>query len=168
MERSCAKPVIRLWNGISDRFPSSCVTHFQYNPSLSYASSANSIPATGSVLVVVNFIISIYAIAGLFTLIFKYVPHAHISWRSAWRGALFTAILFTVGKVLLGVYLGVAFISSAYGAAGSVGCRCSVVYYSAQIFYYGAEFTCVNGRLRDAGVEAAGQLPSQAAKAAGI
>jgi membrane protein len=126
------------------------------------------IPAPGPVLLAINFVISIYAVAALFMLIFKYVPRAHISWPVAWRGALFTAILFTAGKMLLGVYLGIAFVSSAYGAAGSVVAVVVWVYYSAQIFYYGAEFTCVDACLKDTGVDAAKQLRSTAAKAAGI
>lgn len=102
------------------------------------------IPAPGPVLFTVNFIGSVYITAFLFALIFRYVPYARIGWGSAWQGALLTAILFTCGKMLVGYYLGVASIGSAYGAAGSAIAIIVWVYYSAQIFYYGAEFTWVN------------------------
>jgi membrane protein len=102
------------------------------------------IPAPGPVLFTVNFLGSVYVIAFLFALIFRYVPYARIPWESAWQGALFTAVLFTCGKMLVGYYLGVASIGSAYGAAGSAIAIVVWVYYSAQIFYYGAEFTWVN------------------------
>ncbi|MFZ0591817.1 MAG: YihY/virulence factor BrkB family protein [Bryobacteraceae bacterium] len=104
------------------------------------------IPVPGTVLVAINFVAAIYMIAFLFALIFKYVPHAHVDWAEAWNGALFTAILFTFGKMLLGEYLGVASVGSAYGAAGSVVAVVVWVYYSAQIFYYGAEFIWVHSK----------------------
>lgn len=98
----------------------------------------------GPILLIFNFLISLYAIAFLFSLIFRYVSHAHLSWQQVWSGALFTAILFTIGKMLLGFYLGVASVGSAYGAAGSIVAVVVWIYYSAQIFYYGAEFTWVD------------------------
>jgi membrane protein len=106
------------------------------------------IPVPGTVLLAVNFVGGIYMIAFLFALIFKYVPRVQIDWAEVWNGALFTAILFTAGKMLLGVYLGVAGVGSAYGAAGSVVAVVVWVYYSAQIFYYGAEFIWVNSKRR--------------------
>jgi membrane protein len=112
------------------------------------------IPFPPFVLEGVNFVVSIYVIAGLFTLIFRYVPDGSIGWRDGWSGALFTALLFTVGKVILGIYLGMAGVGSAYGAAGSLVAVVVWVYYSAQIFYYGAEVTWVHAlsaqRNRDA------------------
>jgi hypothetical protein len=74
---------------------------------------------------------------------FKYVPAANISWRDVWVGAVGTALLFTVGKLLLGLYLGKASFGSAYGAAGSLVALIVWIYYSAQIFFFGAEFTHV-------------------------
>jgi len=93
---------------------------------------------------------SIAAIAGLITMIFKYVPDVRLSWRDVWDGALATALLFTAGKWLLGLYLGKAAVGSAYGAAGSLIVVIVWVYYSAMIFYFGAEFTRVRAKTRAA------------------
>ena len=106
------------------------------------------IPFPAPLLELVNFVISIYGIAILFALIFKYVPDARICWRDVWSGALFTSLLFTAGKLLLGYYLGVASVGSAYGAAGSLVAVIVWIYYSAQIFYYGAEVTWVHAASR--------------------
>jgi membrane protein len=74
---------------------------------------------------------------------FKFVPARSISWRSVGIGAIGAALLFTVGKALLGLYLGKASVGSGYGAAGSLVAVIVWVYYSAQIFFFGAEFTRV-------------------------
>lgn len=95
-------------------------------------------------------VVSIAAIAGLIAVIFKYVPDVRLSWRDVWDGALATALLFTVGKWLLGLYLGKAAVGSAYGAAGSLIVVIVWVYYSAMIFYFGAEFTRVRAKTRTA------------------
>lgn len=79
----------------------------------------------------------------LFALIFKYVPDAIIAWRSVWIGAAITAALFTLGKLAIGLYLGQSAFSSTYGAAGSLVVLLVWVYYSAQILFFGAEFTQV-------------------------
>jgi membrane protein len=76
-----------------------------------------------------------------FALLFKYVPDAEIRWRDVWLGGLVTAVLFTVGKTAIGYYLGQASVGSAYGAAGSMVVLLVWVYYSALIFFFGAEFT---------------------------
>jgi membrane protein len=88
-----------------------------------------------------NFVISLGVVTGLFALTFKTVPHAKVAWRDAWVGALVTAVLFTLGKLLIGLYLGKASFSSAYGAAGSLVLLVIWVYYSASILLLGAEFT---------------------------
>lgn len=90
-----------------------------------------------------NFVVSIAIIAFLFALIFKFVPAIHIRWRDVWVGAIGTAVLFTIGKFLLGLYLGKASVGSAYSAAGSLVAVIVWVYYAAQIFFFGAEFTRV-------------------------
>jgi membrane protein len=77
----------------------------------------------------------------LFAMIYKYVPREQITWRDVWVGALVTASLFTLGKLVIVVYLGRVAFSSAYGAAGSFLVLLLWVYYSAQIFLLGAEFT---------------------------
>jgi membrane protein len=79
----------------------------------------------------------------LFAMIFKYVPREEIAWGDVWIGGLATACLFSVGKLLIGLYLGRSSLSSAYGAAGSVMVLLLWIYYSAQIFLFGAEFTHV-------------------------
>jgi membrane protein len=78
----------------------------------------------------------------LFAMIYKYVPRESIAWRDVWIGAAVTAFLFTIGKSLIGLYLGRSSFSSAYGAAGSLIVLLLWIYYSAQIFLLGAEFTC--------------------------
>jgi membrane protein len=79
----------------------------------------------------------------LFAMIYKYVPRQSIAWSDVWIGGFVTAVLFTVGKALIGLYLGRSSVSSAYGAAGSVMVLLLWIYYSAQIFLLGAEFTHV-------------------------
>jgi membrane protein len=92
---------------------------------------------------VINFAVSLAVVSGLFALTFKTVPHARVAWRDVWVGAVVTALLFTLGKLLIGLYLGKASISSAYGAAGSLVVLVIWVYYSASILLFGAEFTQV-------------------------
>ncbi len=77
----------------------------------------------------------------LFAMIYKYVPREQITWGDVWVGALVTASLFTIGKAAIVVYLGRVAFASAYGAAGSFVVLLLWVYYSAQIFLLGAEFT---------------------------
>jgi membrane protein len=103
----------------------------------------------------VNFCISIGVITVLFALIFKYVPDAEVQWRDVWLGALVTALLFSVGKLALGLYLGKAAVGSAYGAAGSVIALVVWVYYATQILLLGAEFTQVQARHRGRAIEPA-------------
>ena len=78
----------------------------------------------------------------LFAMIFKYVPREQIVWGDVWVGALVTAVLFSAGKWMIVVYLGRVAFASAYGVAGSFLVLLLWVYYSAQIFLLGAEFTC--------------------------
>lgn len=103
----------------------------------------NVLPLPAAVLQVFNFIVSFVVIAGLFALMFKYVPDVHVAWRDVVVGAIGTAILFTIGKFGLGIYLGKASVTSPYGAAGSLVAVVVWIYYSAQIFFFGAEFTRV-------------------------
>lgn len=86
-------------------------------------------------------LVSFLVIACLFAVIYKMLPEVKLRWRDVWIGALGTAALFTVGKHLIGVYLGSSGVASTYGAAGSVLALLLWVYYSAQIFFFGAEFT---------------------------
>ena len=101
-------------------------------------------------LAAIDAVVSFAGIAFLIALILRYVPDRRTPWREVWEGALATALLFTVGKALLGLYLGKAAVGSAYGAAGSLVAVIVWVYYSAMIFYFGAEFTRVRARAREA------------------
>lgn len=96
----------------------------------------------------VNFAASFAVITLLFMLIFRFVPDAKVEWRDVWLGALLTAFLFSIGKLLIGLYLGKSSFASAYGAAGSLVVFLVWVYYSAQILFFGAELTQVYARER--------------------
>lgn len=106
---------------------------------------SNLLPVPAALLVAFNFIVSLAGIAVLMACILKYVPAAPVDWRDVRVGATVTAILFTIGKWALSLYLGMSSPGSAYGAAGSLVVLVLWVYYSAQIFYLGAEFTHVHG-----------------------
>ncbi len=95
----------------------------------------------------VNGIAGFFLIAAMFALIYKVMPRVHVQWRDVWIGAVFTALLFTLGKALIGVYIGRSGIVSGFGAAGSLVVVLLWVYYSAQIFLIGAEFTWVYANL---------------------
>jgi membrane protein len=86
-------------------------------------------------------VIAFAAIASLFAVIYKALPDAPLSWRDAWIGAVFTAVLFGIGKYAIGLYLGGRGFDSSFGAAGSLVALLVWVYYCAQIFFLGAEFT---------------------------
>jgi membrane protein len=102
------------------------------------------LPLRGAILgELANFVIPLIAISGLFALIYKFVPDVPIKWRDVTVGAVVTAVLFQLGKALLALYLATAAVGSAYGAAGSVVAFVVWVYYSAQIFFFGAIFTHV-------------------------
>ena len=108
---------------------------------------ASSLPGGAVVWQALNFCISLAVVTALFALMFKTLPDVHIKWRDVWVGAGVTAALFTLGKFLLGLYLGSAGVSSAYGAAGSIVALVIWVYYSSQVLLVGAEFTEVYARL---------------------
>ncbi len=101
------------------------------------------LPANEAILQVLNFVVSFGVITLLFAMMFKMLPDARIAWSDVWVGAAMTALLFTVGKFLIGLYLGKSDVGSAYGAAGSLVILLVWVYYSAQILLFGAEFTQV-------------------------
>jgi membrane protein len=101
----------------------------------------------------VTFVVSFAVVTLLFAAIYKVLPDAEIAWRDVWLGSAVTALLFTVGKTLLGWYLANA--GSAYGAVGSLVVFLLWVYYSAQILFLGAEFTQVYARTYGAGIQPA-------------
>ena len=108
-------------------------------------------PAPAAGLEALNFVISFVVITGSFALIFKLLPDVRIAWRDVWLGAAVTSLFFTVGKFLIGLYLGKSAVASAYGAAGSLVIIVVWVYYSAQILLLGAEFTKVWTKRRGSG-----------------
>ena len=99
------------------------------------------LPKAAVVGLVVNQLVSLLVTTGLFGMIYKYLPNVTIAWRDVWIGATATALLFTVGKFFIGFYVGTSGVTSAYGAASSLVIVLIWVYYSAQIFLLGAEFT---------------------------
>lgn len=95
------------------------------------------------ILPAIDLLLSLGLATLLFAMIYKFVPRETIAWGDVWIGGLVTATLFSIGKLLIGLYLGRSSLSSAYGAAGSVMVLLLWIYYSAQIFLLGAEFTHV-------------------------
>jgi membrane protein len=107
---------------------------------------SNLAPGLDTLVQIVNFVVSFGITMLLFAMIFKYLPDVVITWSDVWFGAAATAILFSLGKFLIGLYLGNSSFGSSYGAAGSVIVLLLWVFYSAQILFYGAELTQVYGR----------------------
>jgi len=105
--------------------------------------AAHYLPASGLVMQAIDYVVSFAVIAVLFALIFRYLPDADVQWRDVWPGAAITALLFILGQLGIGLYLGRSAVSSTYGAAGSLAIILLWVYYSAQILLLGAEFTQV-------------------------
>jgi len=94
-----------------------------------------------TVLQVVNQVVSFGIITVLFALMYRILPRVRVGWEDVWIGAAATALLFTLGKFAIGFYLGKAGVTSGFGAAGSIVVLLVWVYYSSQIFLFGAEFT---------------------------
>jgi len=103
----------------------------------------NAFPFSELMLQIVNLLISIGVITILFALMFKFLSDADIAWHDVWMGALVTAMLFSIGKTAIGIYLGNSAVASVFGAAGSLVILLLWIYYSAQILFFGAEFTQV-------------------------
>lgn len=91
----------------------------------------------------IDLIVSVALITVLFAMIYKLMPSARVAWRDVWVGSALTAVLFTIGKYLIALYIGRSGVASPFGAAGSVVVLLMWVYFSAQIFLLGAEFTWV-------------------------
>jgi membrane protein len=94
-------------------------------------------------LQIINLLVSLAVVTLLFALIFKVVPDAAIAWRDVWIGAAITALLFSLGKFAIGLYLGKSTVASTFGAAASLAILLVWIYFSAQILFIGAEFTQV-------------------------
>jgi membrane protein len=103
----------------------------------------NRLPNFALLAAAINVLLPLVVTTVLFALMFKVLPDVHLSWRDIWLGAFITAVLFTVGKAIIGFYLGNSRLGTAYGAAGSVLIILAWIYYSAQILLFGAEFTQV-------------------------
>ena len=143
-----------FWGTIKDRFLSFVAvlgTGFLLLVSLVVSSALAALgkwfngllPMPEIVLQTINFAVSLVVVTALFALIFKILPDVRVAWRDVWIGAAMTALLFSIGKFAIELYLGKSNVASAYGAAGSLVLILIWVYYSAQILLYGAEFTQV-------------------------
>jgi membrane protein len=109
-----------------------------------FGSQLNAVLPFGKlIMTVINIVISLALISFLFAAVFKVLPDRHLRWRDVITGAVATAVLFTIGKSLIGWYIGSSAVASSYGAAGGLIVLLLWVYYSAQIFLLGAEFTKV-------------------------
>jgi membrane protein len=95
-----------------------------------------------------DFAVSIAAFTVLFAMLYKWLPHVRIAWRDVWAGAFTTAVLFNIGRLAIGLYLGNGAVASTYAAAGSFVVLLLWLYYSAQIFLFGAELTWVHAERR--------------------
>jgi membrane protein len=98
-------------------------------------------PGVATALFVLNFLLSLAVITALIAILYKWLPNVTIAWGDVWIGALTTAILFIAGQTAIGFYLTQSAMGSAYGAAGAMVVLLTWLYYSAQIFLFGAEFT---------------------------
>jgi membrane protein len=99
------------------------------------------LPGGAIVLHGVDLVVSLTVVAALFASIFKVLPDAPVAWRDVWVGGAVTSVLFTIGKLLIGLYIGKGGVGSSYGAAGSFAVILLWVYYSSMIVFLGAEFT---------------------------
>jgi membrane protein len=98
-------------------------------------------PAFASMLYVVHFVVSLGLVTSLNAILYKFLPDTEIAWRDVWVGSVTTALLFQIGQIAIGLYLTHSAVASAYGAAGAMVVLLLWLYYSAQIFLFGAEFT---------------------------
>jgi membrane protein len=103
-------------------------------------------PLPVAVMETANAVLSFVTITLMFAVIYKLLPDVKITWQNVWVGAAVTALLFTIGKSLIGLYLGRSTVASVYGAAGSLIVILLWIYYSAQVVFFGAEFTKVYSR----------------------
>jgi len=103
--------------------------------------------------VILNFVLSFGVTTFLFAAIYKFLPDVKVPWRNLWVGAAVTSFLFSIGKFLIGLYLGNSAVGSTYGSAGSLIVILIWVFYSAQILLIGAEFTQVYSKYRGVPIE---------------
>jgi membrane protein len=160
------KSVSGIWNTISARlFSFGLVLTIGFLLMVSLAMSA-AVSVLGQyvagafpfVLRGLEFLVSFVVITGLFAMIYKILPSGRIEWGDVWVGAAVTSLLFYIGKYLIGLYIGKSSVASPFGAAGTLVVVIVWVYYSAQIFFLGAEFTKAYALLRGS---LAGKPPPQ-------
>jgi membrane protein len=108
------------------------------------------LPGFASMLYVIHTVLSLALVASLIAILYKWLPNVPVAWREVWIGSITTAALFQVGQIGIGLYLTHSAVASAYGAAGAMVVVLLWLYYSAQIFLFGAEFTHAYARRCDA------------------
>jgi membrane protein len=101
------------------------------------------LPGTDFMWQIADLVVSFGVVTLLFALLFRYVPDEQVTWKDVWIGAAGTALLFDIGKLLIGFYIGKSSVGSMFGAAGSIVVILAWVYYSSQLVLLGAEFTHV-------------------------
>lgn len=104
------------------------------------------LPVPGAALQALDFAVSFALLTALFAGMYKWLPDTHVAWNDVWLGGAVTSLLFVLGKIGIGLYLGMSSTASAYGAAGSLVVLLVWIYYSAQIVFFGAELTEVYSR----------------------
>lgn len=119
-------------------------------------------PGWEMILQIVNMALSFGILVLLFAMIYKFMPQAEVAWRDVWTGALVTALMFEIGKLLIGLYVGKSTVASSYAAAGSLVVVLIWVYYAAQVFLLGAEFTWVYANEHGSRAGRRGRVPEQA------
>ncbi len=148
------KPGEGIWKILKDRFFSLMAvlgTGFLLLISLIISAGLSAVgtnlehflPVPEFLLQLINFCVSFAIVTLLFAMIYKLLPDISIQWGDVWIGAIITSLLFTIGKFLVGLYLGKSEVGIAYGTAGSLVVILIWVYYASQIFLFGAEFTAV-------------------------
>jgi membrane protein len=126
---------------------------------------AQALPGPAWLIQVMHIVVSFVITALLFAMIFKVLPDVEIRWKDVWIGAIVTTVLFSIGKFAIGLYLGHSAVASSFGAAGSFVVLLIWVYYSAQILFFGAEFTKVYAQTYGSGAkQAADAVPNDCAK----
>jgi len=146
------KPGLGIWAMIRDRLLSFAVvlgTGFLLLVSLVISAALSALegwlnarlPGAAWLWEALNVVVSFAVVTLLFAMIYKVLPDAQVAWRDVWIGSVVTALLFTLGKALIGIYVGKSGVESSFGAAGSMVVLLVWVYYSALILLLGAEFT---------------------------
>lgn len=133
--------------------------------------ASSHLPGGEALWQVLQLVVSFGVVSLLFAMIFRFLPDIRVEWHDVWFGALFTALLFVIGKFALGLYLGKGSVGSAYGAAGSLVVLLVWIYWSANILFFGAEFTQVYARTHGSmrpGVETKRTGPSENPDAAAL